>query len=220
ADYYLCGWGQVLNAVVPAGVKKQAGTRALILLEAVAAADIPTPPPTLSAKQSAALEHLRTFGAPMEPRALARLARCGPAVVGALLRKGVARRLVHRIDSEAARASREPEALHTEDAPAPLTLNADQLQVWQPIEQAARTGPQARPDGRRRGARALVQAGLDAALPCPRRGRHARPPGEHSDHSRLGDALAGELAQCPARPIHVAPPAQSGARPSTSPGRA
>ena len=27
ADYYLCGWGQVLNAVVPAGAKQQAGTR-------------------------------------------------------------------------------------------------------------------------------------------------------------------------------------------------
>ena len=26
ADYYLCGWGQVLNIVLPAGAKKQAGT--------------------------------------------------------------------------------------------------------------------------------------------------------------------------------------------------
>src|SRR5439155_17929356 len=29
ADYYLCGWGQVLNAVVPAGAKERAGTRNL-----------------------------------------------------------------------------------------------------------------------------------------------------------------------------------------------
>ena len=35
ADYYLCGWGQVLNAVVPAGAKDQAGTRSSIFLEAV-----------------------------------------------------------------------------------------------------------------------------------------------------------------------------------------
>ena len=27
ADYYLCGWGQVLHAVVPAGVRENAGTR-------------------------------------------------------------------------------------------------------------------------------------------------------------------------------------------------
>ena len=35
ADYYLCGWGQVLNAVVPAGAKQQAGTRNQTFLEAV-----------------------------------------------------------------------------------------------------------------------------------------------------------------------------------------
>jgi len=29
ADYYLCGWGQVLNAVIPAGAKERAGTTAL-----------------------------------------------------------------------------------------------------------------------------------------------------------------------------------------------
>src|SRR5262245_65269496 len=27
ADYYLCGWGQVLQAVLPAGVRERAGTR-------------------------------------------------------------------------------------------------------------------------------------------------------------------------------------------------
>ena len=37
ADYYLCGWGQVLNAVVPAGAKDQAGTRSTAFLEAVPA---------------------------------------------------------------------------------------------------------------------------------------------------------------------------------------
>ena len=35
ADYYLCGWGQVLNAVVPAGARDQAGTREIAFLEAV-----------------------------------------------------------------------------------------------------------------------------------------------------------------------------------------
>ena len=32
ADYYLCPWGQVLEAVVPAGVRRQAGTRDVTLL--------------------------------------------------------------------------------------------------------------------------------------------------------------------------------------------
>src|SRR5687767_13547533 len=32
AEYYLCPWGQVLEAVVPAGVREQAGTRDVTLL--------------------------------------------------------------------------------------------------------------------------------------------------------------------------------------------
>ena len=43
ADYYLCPWGVVLDAVVPAGVRGQAGTRAVKLLR------VPT---TVAAKQS------------------------------------------------------------------------------------------------------------------------------------------------------------------------
>ncbi len=45
ADYYLCGWGQVLNAVVPAGARDKAGTRTLTFLEAVPEAELPEPPP-------------------------------------------------------------------------------------------------------------------------------------------------------------------------------
>src|ERR1700676_670965 len=45
ADYYLCGWGQVLNAVVPAGARQQAGTRLASLLEAVPETDLPDPLP-------------------------------------------------------------------------------------------------------------------------------------------------------------------------------
>ena len=32
AEYYLCPWAQVLEAVVPAGVRFQAGTREVTLL--------------------------------------------------------------------------------------------------------------------------------------------------------------------------------------------
>src|SRR5947209_8235562 len=35
ADYYLCGWGQVLNAVIPAGARDRAGTRSRAFVEAV-----------------------------------------------------------------------------------------------------------------------------------------------------------------------------------------
>src|SRR5207247_2290478 len=51
ADYYLCGWGQVLNAVVPAGAKEQAGTRVTAFLEAVPEAELRQSPPSLTPKQ-------------------------------------------------------------------------------------------------------------------------------------------------------------------------
>src|SRR5436190_14440677 len=43
ADYYLCGWGQVLNAVVPAGAKDRAGMKKTVFVEAVPADDLKSP---------------------------------------------------------------------------------------------------------------------------------------------------------------------------------
>ena len=56
ADYYLCGWGQVLNAVVPSGARKQSGMRVRAFVEAVPGAEAPA---RLPAKQAAVLQHLR-----------------------------------------------------------------------------------------------------------------------------------------------------------------
>ena len=85
ADYYLCGWGQVLNAVVPAGAKEQAGTRAAAFLEAVPEAELPPPPPKLTPKQTAALEKLRAAAGPVEVKQLARLAGCGQGLLDLLV---------------------------------------------------------------------------------------------------------------------------------------
>ncbi len=46
ADYYLCGWGQVLSAVVPAGARDKAGTRTLTFVEAMPEAELALPHPT------------------------------------------------------------------------------------------------------------------------------------------------------------------------------
>jgi primosomal protein N' (replication factor Y) len=134
ADYYLCGWGQVLNAVVPAGARDRAGTRAAAYLEAVAAAELPQPPPKLSAKQQAALDQLRAAGRAVEARQLERLVRCGPAPLDALVEKGYARRTVKRVDRFADSA----DEVSVPDGP--ITLNADQQGVWSPIEEALRAG--------------------------------------------------------------------------------
>ncbi len=130
ADYYLCGWGQVLQAVVPAGARDQAGTRNAVFLEA---SGEELTPADLTPKQRAALDELRKAGKPVEARVLARLAQCGPGPVLALVQKGLARRIVRRIDTFA------DGELPSEPA-VPLILNADQLRAWTPIEQAVRAG--------------------------------------------------------------------------------
>jgi primosomal protein N' (replication factor Y) len=134
ADYYLCGWGQVLNAVIPAGAREKAGTKAAAYLEAVAEAELPQPQPKLSAKQAAALEHLRSAGRALEARQLARQAKCGPAPLEALVEKGYARRVVKRVDRF---ADSSEEAASTEG---PIVLNAAQETVFAPIERALRRG--------------------------------------------------------------------------------
>jgi primosomal protein N' (replication factor Y) len=133
ADYYLCGWGQVLNAVIPAGAKARAGTRAAIFLEAVPEAEL-VDPPELTPKQTVALQHLRRAGKPVEVRHLARFAACGQGPVAALVEKGYARRSVRRVDQ----FTDSSEA--TEQESGPITLNADQLRAWAPVEQAVRQG--------------------------------------------------------------------------------
>ena len=62
ADYYACSWGQALDAAVPAGVKKHAGTRVGTFLvvpeETREALRTRTIEPRLSAKQAAVLDVL------------------------------------------------------------------------------------------------------------------------------------------------------------------
>jgi primosomal protein N' (replication factor Y) len=134
ADYYLCGWGQVLNAVIPAGARDRAGTRTASYLEAVAESEVPQPAPKLSSKQAAALEQLRSAGRPVEARQLGRMARCGPAPLDALVDKGYARRLLKRVDRFTDTSE------EAQESNGPITLNPDQQGVWSPIEAALRQG--------------------------------------------------------------------------------
>ncbi len=136
ADYYLCGWGQVLSAVVPAAARSQAGTRARHFLEAVSEAERPPTPAKLSPRQAVALETLRARPGPVEAGELARIAACGPGVLEALVQKGLARRVQRRVD-------RFTDTTHEEGdstpQPAPV-LNADQQRVWEVLEPAVRGG--------------------------------------------------------------------------------
>ncbi len=132
ADYYLCSWGQVLESVVPAGVKQQAGTR---LVTSFVCADRPAgdaPTPKLSAKQKAVLEILTTAGRPMDAAELTQAADCGTAPLSALRQKGLIRAVRNR--QAQARPSEPPPR---EDD---LRLNPDQEKALDTILGLQRAG--------------------------------------------------------------------------------
>ncbi len=142
ADYYLCGWGQVLNVVVPAGAKQRAGTRLTNFVEAVAEALCPNPLPSLTPKQAAVLNHLRTAG-PLEARQLARLAKCGSAPIHALVKINLARRVARRLETanlEERAVQEQAEDNRGLPPPVPLELNADQLRAWAALEPVLHQG--------------------------------------------------------------------------------
>ena len=134
ADYYLCGWGQVLNAVVPAGAKDRAGTRKTAFVEAVPQDQLPAEAPELTPRQREVLEQLRKLGQPVEVKEVTRLAKCGPGPVEALVHKGLARRVVRRVDRFADLVE---EAAPPSEA---ITLNDDQVRAWSVLEPALQRG--------------------------------------------------------------------------------
>ncbi|MEX0938954.1 MAG: primosomal protein N' [Pirellulales bacterium] len=119
ADRYMCGWAQVLDAVVPAAVRGQAGTRTATLLSVDKDVLLRIDSLELPEKQVRALRTLAECDQPLTPQELARRAGCTQAPVTALRRKGLVvsrrQRVRNERQSELA-AAREPS----------LTLNADQ----------------------------------------------------------------------------------------------
>jgi primosomal protein N' (replication factor Y) len=144
ADYYLCGWGQVLQAILPAGVRHAAGVRRAVVVTAVPESQLPAEPPKLAGKQAAALAELRREKQPIELRVLARRVHCGAGPIEALVQKGYARKSFARVERDAGSFSGEPEATARVASGSPLNkaiqLNPDQLRAWAPIEDAVRAG--------------------------------------------------------------------------------
>src|SRR6478736_4858850 len=99
ADYYLCGWGQVLHAVVPAGAREKAGTRVAAFVEPVAKDALPNPLPTVTPQQKVALDALKQAGHALEILQLARRAKCSAGVVHGLAKKGLVRKFSERIET-------------------------------------------------------------------------------------------------------------------------
>ena len=92
ARRYLCGWGQVLETVIPAGVKRQAGTRQVKFfglpddfsqrLEELGVEDLPR-------KQQAVVDALREAGRELRLEELTQAAGCGNTPLEGLRKKGL-----------------------------------------------------------------------------------------------------------------------------------
>ena len=100
ATYYACSWGQALDAVVPAGVRRQAGTRVQTCLMATDAARLGRETLELPPKQAEALAILcrATADRPLTLADVCRLANCAPGPVNALRQKGLILAVKQRMD--------------------------------------------------------------------------------------------------------------------------
>jgi primosomal protein N' (replication factor Y) len=119
ADRYLCAWGQVLESVVPVGVKNRAGTRDVLMLRinpagAHSQIGIKLPP-----KQAAVMRVLEAAGKPMPIELVARQAGCGTAPITALRRN----RFIEAVAERTIPGEPEPAAQPAEHN---LVLNRDQ----------------------------------------------------------------------------------------------
>lgn len=101
ADYYYCGWGQVLEAVLPGAVKHERGTRWTVLLSPAEADQ--RKDSTLTLKQQRAFEALVELKRPASVREIGQIARCGADCVKQLLAKGWATAVRQRVHQNAPR---------------------------------------------------------------------------------------------------------------------
>jgi primosomal protein N' (replication factor Y) len=126
AGYYACSWGQALDAAVPAGVKKQAGTRVGTFLTVPDEVRLALSSLTLPPQQAEALAVLCRSAEPLTASDLGRMARCGVAVVAALRRRGYVHTVKRRLR---ARPEPEPDEAAAAEPRPRLELTADQQAV-------------------------------------------------------------------------------------------
>ncbi|MGE0761036.1 MAG: primosomal protein N' [Pirellulaceae bacterium] len=89
AEYYLCPWGQVLESVVPAGVRTQAGTREVFLLSVPNSVTARLTQLKLPRKQAEVLKILAASSRPLTWQQLAERAGCGRAPIRQLEEKAL-----------------------------------------------------------------------------------------------------------------------------------
>ncbi|MEX0678050.1 MAG: primosomal protein N' [Pirellulales bacterium] len=134
SDYYMCPWGQVLEAVIPAGVRGAAGTRIVQLVRLPNRVAARRTQLKLTPTQRRVLDYLAGRAHPVPIRQVADAAGCTLAPIRNLQNKGLVEIQSRRLDAppagEIAQAAAEPH----------LTLNADQHVALDVILKALRDG--------------------------------------------------------------------------------
>ncbi|HZZ70740.1 MAG TPA: primosomal protein N' [Pirellulales bacterium] len=97
ADYYLSPLGQVLEGILPAGVRQRAGTREAVLLSADAEALAKLAELKVTPKQRDVLQYLSLHRGPFTAAQLAKGAGCAEGPIQALRKKGLLKAETRRI---------------------------------------------------------------------------------------------------------------------------
>ncbi len=89
ADRYLCSWGQVLESVIPAGVKRRSGTRMVQCFLMLPDAEERLRDVRLPPGQQSVINVLRSTTAPISAPEICERAGCGPGPINGLRRKNL-----------------------------------------------------------------------------------------------------------------------------------
>lgn len=133
AERYLCSWGQVLDSVVPAGVRKQAGTRMITCYRAAEGLAEKIESVKLPAKQRAVVDALLSSESPLTVDELTLAADCGTSPIKSLEKK-------HLIVPIRRRTAVTETDTITVDPQSDLTLNDAQRLVLARILHSLRSG--------------------------------------------------------------------------------
>ncbi|MEZ6055720.1 MAG: primosomal protein N' [Planctomycetaceae bacterium] len=104
SERYLCGWGQVIESVVPAGVKRQAGTREITCYALADNVNETLATRKLSKKQRLLIDFLSEAKEPQTVESLTTAGDCGTSPIHALVKSGLLvpiRRRVQRDEIDA-----------------------------------------------------------------------------------------------------------------------
>ncbi len=129
ADYYMCPWATVLEAVLPAGVRSSAGTRRATLLSVPTRVAARLTELKLPKKQHDILRYLAASPRPLTPTQLAAAQKCTTGPIQELRKKG----LIEAVKGQSTLAAPPRVQVNREQH---LEMNADQLAALAAIRQS------------------------------------------------------------------------------------